>query len=232
MKLKFIGLRTMNLMVIMLLIACVSILNVHIPGSFAAENTANKKNAESANGQTPQDVAAEYQAAAITEKGKSPVPETRKESGGSNTLLYVGAGVAAAAAVAVAVGSGGGSGSSEPEPEPEPEPTKSPVGADLQGDNWHGRLIIKDSGFKEDVTATVKQNGSALEITTSSTQTYGKKFVGTINKSAFIKVRDQDTGQDWTTFYQNARWNMIDIYDFVHNFKDLDRLYLTRDAKQ
>lgn len=180
--------------------------------------------------ETAQDVGAKYQAEAITEKGKNPAPQTTKSSSGGKTLLYAGAGVAAAAAVALAVGAGGSSSSSDEVAVPE-EPKQNPVGADLDGDNWHGRLILANSGFKEDVTATVRQNGRSLEITTSTAQKYGKKFIGSINRDAYIEVTDQDTGQDWTSHFQNARWNMIDIYDFVNNFKDLDRLYLTRESK-
>lgn len=44
-------------------------------------------------------------------------------------------------------------------------------------------------------------------------------------------MRDQTIGQDWTPYYSKARWNMIDLYDYVHNFHDLDRLYLTRELK-
>lgn len=234
---------------IIMLIICVSILNIHIPGVAAIEhqkptvilgdtgesdeaaNAKSLKPAASVKNKTSSDVAAQSQTVANTQQGSNPAQKTTDNSSGGKTLLYAGIGVAAIAAGALAAGSGGSS-SSEAEPEQEPEVTDPPVGADLDGDNWHGRLILVDSGFKEEVTATVHQNGSQLEITTSSAQKYGKKFIGTISSSAFIKVRDQDTGQDWTTFYQNARWNMIDLYDYVHNFQDLDRLYLTREAKQ
>ena len=187
--------RVVKSMVVCLLIVCVSVLNVHVVSSVAADDTgetSDQKNKSAAIPETvgsvpldssedvenAKDVAAQYQAAAITQKATNPVPETTTNSG-SNTMLYAGVGIAAVAAVAVAAGSGGGSSTSEPEPEP--EPTKPPVGADLNGDNWHGRLILVDSGFKEEVTATVKQNGSELEITTSSAQQYGKKLIGKIH---------------------------------------------------
>ena len=180
--------------------------------------------------QTPQDMEAEYQADLITQKAKAPVPQTTDSGSGGNMLLYGGLAAAAAGAVALAAGSGGGSSSSEPVvPE---EPKEEPVGADIDGDNWSGRLILVDSGYKEDVTATVEQNGRDVIITTSTTQKYGRKFVGKIDSDAEMQVRDQDTGQDWTTFKGKARWNMIDLYDYVHSFHDLDRLYLTRTSKQ
>ncbi len=247
MKMAVQSLKLLHAGIIILLIICVSILNIHIPNVAAIEG---KKPAEKIGevgendkatkvteveladpikNELASDVAAQRQAVANTQQGSNPVQKTTANSSGGKILLYTGIGFAAIAAGALAAGSGG---SSSSEVEPEPEVTDPPVGADLDGDNWHGRLILVDSGFKEDVTATVHQNGSELEITTSSAQKYGKKFIGTISSSAFTKVRDQDTGQDWTTFYQNARWNMIDLYDYVHNFQDLDRLYLTREAKQ
>lgn len=229
-----------------LLMVCVSLLNIHIPLSLAAEaptsvtaadKTSSAKavknavasTAEPTSEDSAKDIAAQYQAAVITEKAKTPAPPATTESG-SNVLLYTGIGVAAAVGIAVAAGGGGGSSSAEPEPEP--EPTKPPVGADLNGTNWHGTLTLAESNVKESVTATVKQNGTELEITTSSSQEYGKKFIGTINKSAFIKAEDQDTGETWSTFYKTARWNMIDLYDFVENFHEKDRLILGREAKQ
>lgn len=232
-------------MIVCLLIVCMGVLNVHVVSSAAAGDTTETSDQKNKNGTIPmavgsvpldspgdvenaKDVAAEYQAAAITQKATNPGPEPTTQSG-SNTMMYAGIGLAAVAGIAIAAGSGGGGSSNA---DPEPEPTKPPVGADLNGDNWHGRLILVESGFKEEVTATVKQNGSELEITTSSAQKYGKKFIGKIDKSAFVRVTDQDTGEDWTTHYQKARWNMIDLYDYVHMFKDLDRLYLTRESKQ
>jgi len=183
--------------------------------------------------QEARDVAAEYQVENITRQARGAEPQTTTTSSGGKTLLY--GGIAAAAvvgAVALAAGSGGGGGSSADVAEEPEEPKLKPVGADLAGDNWHGRLILVDSGFKEDVTATVKQNGADIEITTSSTQKYGKKFIGHIDRNAFIQVRDQDTGEDWTTMNNDTRWNMIDLYDYVHSFHDLDRLYLTRESRQ
>jgi hypothetical protein len=180
--------------------------------------------------QAAKDMEAEYQADMVTQKAKAPAPQTTESDSGGNMLLIGGVAAAAAVgAVALAAGSGGSSSSDPVEPE---EPKEDPVGADIDGDNWTGRLILVDSGYKEDVTATVEQNGREVIITTSTTQKYGRKFVGKIDSNAEMQVRDQDTGQDWTTFKGKARWNMIDLYDYVHNFEDLDRLYLTRTSKQ
>lgn len=220
--------------IVAILIVCVGILNIQIHAASAVEtqiaegasagDTADAKPVEPSKDEPAQSTASQYATPVVAGQAKT----TTSDSGGKK-WLYAGAGVAAAAAVAVAAGAGGSSSSSPAEPE---VPKEDPVGADLNGNNWHGRLILADSGYKEEVTATVYQNGSTLEITTSTTQKYGSKFVGKINKSAFIKARDQTTGQDWTTFYSKARWNMIDLYDYVHTFHDMDRLYLTREALQ
>jgi len=241
-------LRLFNSAVVFVLVLGLGMLNIHVPSASAvekiaadkvettgdeaaAETEASKVTAATEGDKSAQDAAKKYQKASI-KHDKAAAPETKKTNSGGHTLLYAGVGIAAiAAGVAIAAGGSGGSSSSETTTEAE-KPKVEPVGADIGGDNWHGRLVLKDSGYKEDVTATVVQTGSRLVITTSSVQKYGKSFSGSINRSANITVRDQNTGQDWTTHYTKARWNMIDLYDYVHNFHDLDRLYLEREAKQ
>ena len=143
------------------------------------------------------------------------------------TLLYVGGGVAAAAALALALGGGSGSSSSpEPEPEPPPPPAK-PVGADIAGDTWFGFLELVN-GYREPVTAVIKQNGSDVEITTTASQRYGRSFRGKIYPNGQMLLYDQITGEDWTTFKGPATGYLIDLYDYVNNFTGLDRLYLKR----
>ncbi|HSL40501.1 MAG TPA: hypothetical protein VK857_09020 [Desulforhopalus sp.] len=154
--------------------------------------------------------------------------EKKPGSTGNKTLLYVGGGVAAAAAIALALGGGGGSSGSDPEPEPEPPPpTVRPVGVDLAGDNWAGYLDLVN-GTREPVTAVVYQNGSEIRITTTSTQRYGKSFVGKIFSNRQMRLIDQTTGETWTTFKGPAFSTQIDIYDYVNNFTALDRLVLKR----
>lgn len=165
------------------------------------------------------------EAALQTPADTAPEPQTETSNSTGKTLLYVGAGAAVIAGAALAIGSVGGSSSSSTVVK------DPPVGADLDGENWTGYLDLAD-GIKENVTATVSQNGAALEITTSTTQEYGKKFIGVISKAAFIKVKDQTTGETWSTNYGNATWNKIVIYDYVHLYSALDKLYLTRDSKQ
>ncbi len=242
-------LKCFNSAAIALLILCVSILNIETPEAIAAEKIAankvvttidssetvdstRKELGEPARDENADEAMAQDQIAAITEQAKSPAPQTTttdsgKTDSGGHTLLYAGIGVGAvavAAGVAAAV-SGGGSSSSESVAEP--TPTLAPVGHDIGGKSWKGFLALVD-GFKENVTATVSQNGASIVITTSSTQQYGKKFVGQISRDGKLLVYDQTTGEDWTTYQVSTRWNSIDIYDLVHDNKDLDRLYLRR----
>jgi hypothetical protein len=109
-------------------------------------------------------------------------------------------------------------------------PNSPPIGPDLRG-SWSGYidLVGKD---RESVTATVHQNGTYIVITTSSHQSYGRKFIGNIKESGFILAYDQTTGEDWTTHSGPATENRIDLYDYVniekHGYHDLDRLLLER----
>lgn len=190
---------------------------------------------ETAKPQEARDVAAEYQVENITKKAQGSEPQTTTSGSGRKTLIY--GGIAAAAvvgAVALAAGSSGGGSSSTAEEEKTAtaEPTKDPVGADLNGTNWVGSLTLADDGVREAITATVRQNGSDLEITTSTSKGYGRKFIGTIEEDAYIEVEDQDTGEIWSTHFDKARWNMIDLYDYVHNLQEFDRLYLERYSKE
>ncbi len=158
-------------------------------------------------------------------------PRVEKESG-SNTLLYAGLGIGAAVAIGVGLSGGGGS---DPAPvvTPDPEPVVEPVGADLAGTNWSGVLVLgkKKTKVKENITATITQNGTEIEITTSSTQEYAKHFKGKIDKKGEILAYDQTTGEDWTTYEKAAKWNSVDLFDKVDNLTDLDEMYLSRSSK-
>ena len=145
------------------------------------------------------------------------------------TLLYIGGAVGVIAVGAVALGGGGGSSSSGSEPLPLPSSTPV-VGPNLNGANWRGFLEIKDrraQGF-QNVSATCVQNGSSVQITTSSTLKYGRMFSGRINNNGFMLMYDSVTGEDWTTHFRNASVNRVDLYDYVNGLKDLDRMLLTR----
>jgi len=185
-------------------------------------------------------------------------PSTEKSSTSGNALLYGGLGIAAVAGVLVAAGSGGGDSDesvasvpaasapttakkeeddekeekkeSRPKittPEDDNPPNSEPVGPDIRGGDWNGYLDLVH-GRKENVNASISQNGNHVIITTSSNQEYGRKFVGTINDSGSIRVYDQRTGELWTTHEGPATKNRIDLYDYVDHYQALDRLYLER----
>jgi hypothetical protein len=143
------------------------------------------------------------------------------------TFLYIGGAVGLLAVGAMALGSGGSSSGSEPTPLP---PTTPVVGPNLNGANWGGYLEIKNTqaqGF-QNITATIVQNGSAVQITTSSTLMYGRMFNGNIKPNGFMKMYDSVTGEDWTTHYRNATATNVDLYDYVNGLRDLDRMLLVR----
>lgn len=138
-------------------------------------------------------------------------------------LLYAGAGAVGVAALIIGLSNSGGGDSSDPE-----TPTVPPVGADLAGTNWAGILLLIN-GKRENVTATVTQNGSLVEIKTSTTQSYGSKFNGTISSSGYLNMYEQVTGEQWTTHTGPAATaSRIEIYDYVNNFTGLDVLVLKR----
>ena len=143
------------------------------------------------------------------------------------TMLYAGGaiGLAAIAVAALAGGGSSGSGSSSPS-----TPSTPVVGPDLNGSNWLGFLDIKDtrSAGYQNISATIVQNGSAVQINTSSTLDYGHQFNGSIDSSGNMLMYDSITGEDWTTHYSKATANSVDLYDYVNNLKELDRMLLNR----
>ncbi len=161
------------------------------------------------------------------------------------TLLYIGGGVGLLAIGVMALGGGSGSSSdsestsiSTTTPVEDGSgsgststPSTAPVvGPDLNGANWGGYLNIKDNqaqGF-QNITATIVQNGSAVQISTTSTLQYGRLFTGSIKSNGFMLMYDSVTGEDWTTHYSNATATNVDLYDYVNNLKDLDRMLLIR----
>ena len=112
---------------------------------------------------------------------------------------------------------------------PVPEPT-SVVGPDLNGSNWTGFLNIKETGNEgyQSISARIDQSGSSVQIYTSSTLDYGRKFSGTISSSGYMLMYDSISGEDWTTHKGNARSESVDLYDYVNNFDDPDRMKLSR----
>jgi hypothetical protein len=144
------------------------------------------------------------------------------------TMLYVGGAIGLIAIGAVAMG-GGSSSSSDSGPTPNPITTPV-VGPNINGANWAGFLDIKNTQAEgyQNVTATIVQSGSSVQITTSSTLLYGQFFNGSINGAGYMKMYDSVTGEDWTTYYKNATATSVDLYDYVNGLKDLDRMLLTR----
>lgn len=131
--------------------------------------------------------------------------------------------------------------SSEPDPDPEPDPpslpdppsdpsTNPPVGPDLNGSNWTGFLEIKDSRYRgyQAISGRIIHGGSSVQINTSSTLHYGRQFNGTISSSGSMLMYDSISGEDWTTHKGNASTTKVDLYDYVNEYKDLDRMKLTR----
>ena len=112
---------------------------------------------------------------------------------------------------------------------PVPEPT-SVVGPNLNGSDWTGYLDIEETGNEgyQRISARIDHSGSSVQIYTSSTLNYGRKFSGTISSSGYMLMYDSVTGEDWTTHKGNARSGSVDLYDYVNDFDDLDRMYLSR----
>lgn len=140
------------------------------------------------------------------------------------TMLYIGGAIGIATIGAIALGGGSSSGSGPVLP---PTPI---VGPDLNGADWTGFLDIQNTvaeGY-QNIAASIVQNGSSVHITTTSTLLYGRMFTGTINSAGYMTMYDTITGEDWTTHYRNATETTIDLYDYVNNFNDLDRMYLSR----
>lgn len=143
------------------------------------------------------------------------------------TMLYIGGAVGLVAIGAVALGGGSGS-SSETETNPL-TPATPIVGPDLNG-NWAGFLEIKNTeaaGY-QNITATIVQSGSSVQIATSSTLLYGRLLNGRIDSRGDMTMYDSITGETWTTHYSDATTNRVDLYDYVNGLKDLDRMLLAR----
>ena len=193
-------------------------------------NVEGSKKVESATGveSTAEEVTDEMQ------KPLEPVPiETDPrveitESEDGLTMIYVGAGVGAAVLLAAALG--GSSSSSSDSDVSYTDPTVDLVGPSIYGNDWSGYIDLKDHGHEgyQTITATVTQNGSAVQIDTTSTMDYGNRLNGTINSSGHMLLYDSVTGEDWSTFKGNAQADKIDLYDWVNHLGDLDQIYLTR----
>lgn len=197
-------------------IVCVSLFNVSLTNSHAAEASAITE---------PDDPQASVQKISRAEE-KIELDEPQAEE--SNFWLYTGIGVGVVGVAGLVIGlsdSGGGSSSSSADT----VDTDTDTGTEgISGSDWAGVLNLVN-GYRENVSATVTQKGSSLTITTTSSQAYGQLFVGTIDSSGYVFVYDQTTGEDWTTHDgPPASSTRIEIYDYVNNFTGLDSLILKR----
>ncbi len=239
----------LKLVTVVVVIVCLSVLNVRVTEVFAdyaahvikisqAETTDDSDVVLDADPGTKNKPETDAQ-----ETGGDKSPKTTKSSD-TNPMVYLGIGAAAAAAIGLAAAAGGGSSDSDGSSSEgggggatggsdgrSVKPTTEPKNATLWGDNWSGTLHLIN-GNREQVTALIYQNGAQIEIVTSTTQRYGKRFVGSVSSSGHMRMVDQTTGELRTTFMGPANSTRIDLYDYVNNFQDLDRLLLTRSSKQ
>ena len=219
--------KTIKKWIVLATILSVSIFN--LPISSIADSVDQKKSAFVSEEEKSKDE--EKTETESQEKSSADVTDTLSEDTESIdglTMLYIGGAVAGAAVLAAALGSS--SSTSDPIVPPPELPTIPIVGPDLRGTGWTGTLNIKDQRYKgfQAISAKIAQRGSSVQIDTSSTLYYGRQFNGTISSSGYMLMYDSISGEDWTTHRGNATSTKVDLYDFVNDFNDLDRMYLSR----
>jgi hypothetical protein len=155
------------------------------------------------------------------EEFKPSYPQETSSGSTTSTVLIIGGVVALGVGALALAGSGGDSGDDATVCETDP------VGPSIAGNTWAGMLKLVSNGTQS-VTATITQCGRDITITTSTTLEYGKQFVGSMGTNGDIKVYDQVTLEDWTTYYGQASTSYIKIYDKVQNGTKLDSLELSR----
>lgn len=155
----------------------------------------------------------------VSEPFEPSYPEETSSDSTSKQLLILGGAVAVGIAAFAAGGGGGGSSA--------PACELTPVGPNVVGDDWVGRLRLINHG-SQDVVVSVSQCGDAITIVTNTTLPYGQIFNGTISSSGSMLLYDQTTGQDWTTFKGRASSTQLRIYDYVNDATALDSLELSR----
>jgi hypothetical protein len=82
--------------------------------------------------------------------------------------------------------------------------------------SWSGSASVLgdlDPGGTQ-ITATVQQSGDAITIRTSLT-TIGANFSGSVDSDGCIRLTDAFDGETWTTHFQKATDNHIQIADFL-----------------
>lgn len=238
----------LKLLTVVVVIVCLSVLNVQVTEVFADSASTIEKTSQgevTEGSEVVLDADPDTKNKPETEASKATGDTSPKTTKSSDTspLVYIGAGAAVAAAIGLAAAAGGssdsdsstagegGGGSVEGSGGRSVRPEVEPKNATLWGDNWSGTLLLVN-GQREQVTAVIYQNGAQVEIVTSTTQRYGRRFIGSVSSGGYMRVVDQTTGKIWTTLMGPANSIRIDLYDYVNSGRDLDNLKLTRGSKQ
>lgn len=194
----------------------------------------------------------------IEDEFSAPEPEESTSSNKTTWLVIGGAAVIGLGALALGGGGGGGSSddqaltvetistetdssSSDDEDDDDDDDDDSSddftdddssstyTGPDLNGGGWNGYVNLVNYGNENvSISATVSQDGRSITISTNSPFSYAKSFRGTISDGGYIKVKDQSTGETWTTHSGSASASHFAIYDYVNDFTDLDKLEVSR----
>jgi len=108
-----------------------------------------------------------------------------------------------------ATGCGGGGGDDDGDRGP------PVIGPNLNGQNWTGFYFNGDSGFMENLTASVTHTSNQVVIVTSKTAPPAQQFTGTINAAGKMDLTDAWDGEQWTTFFGPASNRFIKVADFA-----------------
>lgn len=100
----------------------------------------------------------------------------------------------------------------------------TPIGPDLHGTRWVGRLSDTEGTKYISITAKITHDGSHLIIDTSLPETtIGGRLEGEISSSGSLLIYDDFDGEDWTAHFGPVNSNKIVIAD--HVFKGGHFLY-------
>ena len=92
----------------------------------------------------------------------------------------------------------------------------TPIGPDLHGTKWVGRLSDTEGTKYISLTAKVIHDGSHLIIDTSLPETtIGGRLEGEISSSGSLLIFDDFDGEDWTAHFGPVNSNEIKIADHV-----------------
>ncbi|MBP7829861.1 MAG: hypothetical protein KA248_08085 [Kiritimatiellae bacterium] len=89
-----------------------------------------------------------------------------------------------------------------------------PVGPDIRG-RWSGVYYRTDSAARTALTASIRQEGDAVTITTSKSEGRAQLLTGTIFENGDLDMIDGYDGQEWTSFYGPATATHILLADYV-----------------